>query len=143
MHRNTPGRKLSLNRQRLLIPDDCWESASRNRRKALYNREKNIFTFTETEEPRPIRQGLRSRREEQHSAWEGPSRPTREGLRSTREESLHPIREYFLPSEGISEEVITENISRYCGSDAKVTTTLSKVSVARILTFPSPAGKAD
>ena len=135
IYRNTPGRRLSLNGQKLFIPNDCWESASRNGRKVLYNREKNIFTFTETEEPCPIRQGLRSRREGLRSAREEPSRPTREGLRS--------MQEYFLPSEGISEEVIMENIARYCGSDAGVTTTLSKVCVARIHFFPSLAGKAD
>ena len=64
IYRNTPGRQLSLNGQKVFIPDDCWESASRNGRKALYNREKNIFTFVETEEPRPRREGLRLRRKE-------------------------------------------------------------------------------
>ena len=45
---------------------------------------------------------------------------------STREE-LHSTQEYFLPSEGISETVIKEDITRYCGTDAEVTTVLSKV----------------
>jgi hypothetical protein len=52
---------------------------------------------------------------------------TRPGTpRSMREES-HSTQEYFLPSEGISETVIKEHITRYCGTGAEATTVLSKV----------------
>ena len=40
---------------------------------------------------------------------------------------LRSMREYFLPSEGISENVVKEHITRYCGSSAEVTTVFSKV----------------
>jgi hypothetical protein len=47
-------------------------------------------------------------------------------LRSMRGES-HSTQEYFLPSEGISKIVIKEHITCYCGTDAEVTTVMSKV----------------
>ncbi len=78
------GLQLSLNGQDLFIPDDQWQAVSRDGRKALYNREKNIYTFIEGGERRPMQ-------------------------------------DYFLPSEGISEAVISKHITRYCGSSAEVT----------------------
>ena len=46
-------------------------------------------------------------------------------LRSMRES--HSTQEYFLPSEGVSEIIIKEHITRYCGTGAEVTTIMSKV----------------
>ena len=60
-----------------------------------------------------------------HSMREEPS-SMRGEPRSMREES-HSTQEYFLPSEGISEIVIKEHITRYCGTSAEATTVLSKV----------------
>jgi hypothetical protein len=60
---------------------------------------------------------LRSMREEPSS--------TRGEPRSMRES--HSTQEYFLPLEGISEIVIKEHITRYCGTGAEVTTVMSKV----------------
>ena len=50
----------------------------------------------------------------------------REEPRSAREEP-HSKREYVLPSEEISENVIKEYIIHYCGSAAEVTAAVSKV----------------
>ena len=104
VYRSASGRQLLLNGQKIFVPDHCWEPSLRNGKRGLYNREKNIFTFIEIKESRPTREGLRSKGEEPSS-----------------------IREYFLPSEGISENVMKKNIARYCGGDAEVATTLSRV----------------
>ena len=57
--------------------------------------------------------------QEKPSSTRGEPRSMREELRSTQE--------YFLSSEGISEIVIKEHITRYCGTNAEVTTAMFKV----------------
>ena len=94
---STPGRRLSLNGQKIFIPDHCWKPASSNGRKALFNSDKNVYTFIESKDPSPMQQQPRS------------------------------MQEYFLPSEGISENVIKAYVARYCGNAAEVATVLFKV----------------
>jgi hypothetical protein len=67
---NAPGRQLLLNGQKIFIPDHSWIPASRNGRKALFNSDKNMYTFIESKEPSSMQQQPRS------------------------------MQEYFLPSEG-------------------------------------------
>ena len=43
-------------------------------------------------------------------------------------------REYFLPSEEVSGNVVKEHIIRYCGSAAEVTTVVSRC-IARMISF--------
>ena len=87
---STPGRQLSLNGQKVFIPDFSWIPASRNGRKALFSSDKNVYTFIESKEP-------------------------------------SSMQEYFLPSEGISENVIKAYVTRYCGNAAEVATVSFKV----------------
>ena len=94
---NTPGRQLSLNRQNIFIPGHSWIPVTRTGRKALFNSYKNVFTFVESKELR--------------STWEEP----------------RSMREYFLSSEGISENVIQEYVTSYCGNVAEVATVLFKL----------------
>ncbi len=48
---STSGRQLSLNGQQVFIPDHSWIPASRNGREALFNSDKNVYTFIERKEP--------------------------------------------------------------------------------------------
>ena len=71
--------------------------ASRNGREALFNSDKNVYTFIESKEPSSMQQQPRS------------------------------MQEYFLPLEGISENIIKAYVTRYCGNAAEVATVLFKV----------------
>ena len=56
-------------------------------------------------------------------------------------EEPRSVREYFLPSEGISEKAIKEHITRYWGSAAKVTA--ASLEVRRKDVFLHRGGEAD
>jgi hypothetical protein len=95
--------------------------------------ERLIYSDTSADElaldyPSPMsrtkRQKVQTRPSTPRSMQEKPS-STRGEPRSTQE--------YFLPSEGISEIVIKEHITRYCGTGAEVTTVLSKVCGKHVL----------
>jgi hypothetical protein len=75
---------------------------------------------------------FRTKRQKKEQTRSNTPRSMRGEPRSMRGES-HSTQEYFLPSEGISEIVIKEHITRYCGTGAEVTTVLSKVCAKHVL----------
>jgi hypothetical protein len=112
-------------RGRLIDSDTSADELALNYPSTMFRTKRQKKEQTHPGTPRSMREEPSSMREEPSSMREEPS-SMRGEPRSMREES-HSTQEYFLPSEGISETVIKEHITRYCGTGAEVITVLSKV----------------